>query len=148
MHLHLVSVSQLPDSRIGSNASTEHCHFYACPTESDNSLFKEVNGATTSMLCVILKHCFFFPPVNLLDYWDYSQNVGAKYSSSWKILLLQYKHYTAVIKTNNLFWNWSENKHCLESQKKKIYGPYLKEKYHTTVYYLKYMTSPHTTLFM
>jgi len=44
-HLHLVSDSWPPDRRIGSNASTEHCHFYACPTENDNSLFKEVNGS-------------------------------------------------------------------------------------------------------
>lgn len=75
---------------------------------------------------------FYFSLVNLLD-WDYSQNVGAKYSSLWKVLLLQYKHHTAVIKTNIIYFE-TEAKTSSLNHKRNIYGPYVKEKYHTTVY--------------
>lgn len=83
--------------------------------------------------------------MNLLD-WDYSQNVGAKYSSSLKVLLLQHKHYTAVIKTNIIYFETEVKTSVALNDRQKIYGPYLKEKYHATVYYLKYMISPHPTL--
>lgn len=48
-----------------------------------------------------LRFCFL---VNLLDYWYHLKKVWVKYSFLWKVLLLQYKHYTAAIKSNIIYF--------------------------------------------